>query len=63
MGEQCMMADSASFISPDSSMQEHGINEYIGLPPSSLDLWKSLPTPRRYALTVLRTGGHDFLIG
>ena len=25
-------------------MQAHGINEYIGLPPSSLDLWKTLHT-------------------
>ena len=63
MGEQCMMADSGSFISPDSSMQEHGFNDYIGLPPLSLDLWKTLFTPRWYALTVLRTGGHEFLIG
>ena len=63
MGELCMMADSGSFISPDSSVQEHGINEYLGLPPSSLDLWKTLHTPRRYASTVLRTGGHGFLIG
>ena len=63
MEEQCMMADLGSFISPDSSMQEHGINEYIGLPTSSSDLWRALFTPRPYASTVLTTGGHDFLIG
>lgn len=63
MGEQCMTADLGSFISLDSSMQEHGINEYIGLPTSSLDLCNALVTPRRYASTVLRTGRHEFLIG
>ena len=40
-----MMADSESFTSPDRSIQEHGINEYIGLPPSWLDLWKKLHAP------------------
>ena len=45
MGELCMMADSGSFISPDRSMQDHGMNEYTGLPPLSLDLWKYLTHP------------------
>ena len=41
-----MTADSGFFISPDSSMQEHGINEYTGLPPSSLGLLENtLHTP------------------
>ena len=44
MGEQCMRAGSGCFISLDRSKQEHGTKYCSRLPPSSLDLWKTLYT-------------------